>query len=210
MNKTKFFEEMKACRVNATAFITIGPRNGGKTALVMNQSGAPNAFLSMHKDGSEAMKKAWDKYEGWLKEFFMTFDEIIEEEHAQAIEDDREVQMLLAESEEVGMMEEEEKKEEIDLTHEAALVMNEEIDRLSQELADRRCYFYNADQIHNGQQAVIARYKREAFDHGPRIIQHILKVIVISRRLTLKKVGYMEVPPPPSKLVDLDEYEIPF
>ncbi|NIG12907.1 hypothetical protein F3J37_01695 [Pantoea sp. Al-1710] len=210
MNKTEFFDSMKECRVNLTAFITISPRDNGKTALVMNQSGAPNAFLSMHKDGSQSLRQAWDKYERWLKEFFMNFDDIINEDHVAAIEEDREIQALLAESDEVSMMEEEQKKEVIELTHEAALVMNEEIDRLSQDLADRRCYFYDDIQIHNGQQAVIARYKKEAFDNGPRLIQHILKVIVISRRRAEKLTGYAETPPPPRTSDDIFEYDIPF
>jgi len=208
--KAEFFKEMKECRVNATAFITVHARNGSTVALVMQQSGAPNAFLSRHKDGSEAMKKAQEKYEEWLNEFFMSGDEVVEADHVDAIEEDRQVQALLMESDEVVEMNETELKDVVEITHEAALVMNEEIDVLSQRLADCRCYFYSEEQIHHGQQEEIANYKRHAFDNGPRIIQHILKVIVISKRRCKLLKGYVESPPPPGDFFFMNEHELPF
>jgi len=210
MNKAKFFEEMKKCRANVSAHITIKGYEGGKTALVMNQSGAPNAFLSMHKDGSDAMQKAWAKYELWLKEYFETFDEDVLAEQIEECQCEREIRMMLKESEEVELMTEEEQKEVIEALHRAALVMNEEIDQLSQELADRRCYWYSEQAIHNSQQKVLNAYKRRAFDRGPRIVQHVVKVMVISKRLALHKTGYAEIPPKPDDLLDLKDCEIPF
>jgi len=210
MNKAKFFEEMKSCRVNASAHITISARKGGKTALVMNQSGAPNAFLSMHKDGSEAMRKAWDKYEAWLKEYFMNLDEIIELDRIEAIEEDRQVKALLVEDDEFEKVTEEEKQEVIDIVHEQALVMNAEIDVLSQQLADRRCYWKTEQAIHTSQVKVIIQYKRDAFKDGPRIVQHVLKVIVIARRIALYKTGLCEFEPKPSTVKKIEESDIPF
>jgi len=210
MNKVRFFAEMKECRVNASAFITIQPRKGGKTALVMQQSGAPNAFLSMHKDGSVAMKKAWDKYEEWLKEYFMELDEIIAQDHVDAIEEDRQITALLAEADQVEMLHDSEKKDVIDLCHEAALVMNAEIDDLSQRLADRRVYWSSPQAIHNSQQNVLIQYRKEAFQNGPRIVQHVVKVMIISIRRAKILTGYAEIPPNPKILVDIDECEIPF
>jgi len=210
MNKAKFFAEMKECRVNASAFITIQGRKGGKTALVMQQSGAPNAFLSMHKDGSDAMKKAWDKYEAWLKEYFMELDEIIAQDHVDAIEEDRQITALLAEADEVEMLHDSEKKDVIDLCHEAALVMNAEIDDLSQRLADRRVYWSSPQAIHNSQQHVLIQYRKDAFKNGPRIVQHVVKVMIISIRRAKILTGYAEIAPDPKTLIDIDECEIPF
>jgi len=210
MNKAKFFEEMKECRVNASAHITISPRSGGKTALVMNQSGAPNAFLSSHKDGSDAMRKAWDKYEAWLKEYFMSLDETIELDQAEAVEEDREVSAMLVEADELEEVSEPEQNDPIEIIHGQALVMNAEIDVLSQRLADRRCYWLSEQAIRNAQVKIITQYKRDAFNDGPRVIQHILKVIVISRRLALNKTGLCEIEPKPGRLVELNDCEIPF
>ncbi|EPK6502077.1 hypothetical protein RFC90_004030 [Klebsiella aerogenes] len=70
MTKSEFFAEMKECRVNASAFITTQGHNGGKTALVMIQVGAPNACLSTHRNESEALYSAMSKYSKWLKEYF--------------------------------------------------------------------------------------------------------------------------------------------
>lgn len=210
MNKAQFFAEMKECRVNASAFITIHPSNGGKTALVMKQSGAPNAFLSMHKDGSDAMKKAWDKYEAWLKEFFLTLDEIIAQDQVDVVEEDRHVKALLAEADEVEMIEETEMKDVIEVCHEAALVMNAEIDDLSQRLADRRVYWSSPQTIHNSQQKVLVQYRKDAFKNGPRIVQHVVKVMVISIRRAKILTGYAEKPPEVSNVIQIDECEIPF
>jgi len=211
MNKAKFFEIMRESRVNVTAhikFITF--TDSGRTALVMNQDRAPNAFLSFHNVDSKAFRETWDKYERWLNEYFMTLDEIIEQDHADAIEEDREIQVLLAESDEITTLEETEKKAAIEIIHDAALVMNAEIDDLSQKLADRRCYWHEPFLIHRQQLSVLNQYKLDAFKNGPRIVQHVVKVMVISKRLALKKTGYAEKEPDPSASVQLDECEIPF
>jgi len=211
MNKAKFFEIMRESRVNVTAhikFITF--TDSGRTALVMNQDRAPNAFLSFHNVDSKAFRETWDKYERWLNEYFMTLDEIIEQDHADAIEEDREIQVLLAESDEITTLEETEKKAAIEIIHDAALVMNAEIDDLSQKLADRRCYWQEPFLIHRQQLSVLNQYKLDAFKNGPRIVQHVVKVMVISKRLALKKTGYAEKEPDPSTSVQLDECEIPF
>jgi len=210
MNKAKFFEIMKESRVNVTAMITFQARPNGKTALIMTQQRAPNAFLSMHKDGSDSMKKAWDKYEKWLKEFFMNFEHIIDQDHADAIEEDRMITALLLEEDEVSELTEKEKQDVIEMSHEAALVMNEEIDKLSQELADRRVYWSNFERIHAAQQAVLNRYKVEAFENGPRIVQHVVKVMVVSVGRALKLTGYAEHPPKRYEGIKLEENDIPF
>ncbi|MGL5386683.1 MAG: hypothetical protein ACRDCA_12655 [Serratia sp. (in: enterobacteria)] len=81
--------------------------------------------------------------------------------------------------------------------HAAALIMNHEIDALAQKLADRRCYWMNAIAVHNTQQEVIAQYKRDAFNGGPRVANHIIKVIVNARRIAKTLTGYLEVEPKP-------------
>lgn len=210
MNKAKFFEVMKECRVNASAHITIKGYDAGKTALVMNQADAPNAFLSMHKDGSDAMQKAWAKYELWLKEYFMIQDEESLSQQVEEVDHQEDINMMILKPEEIESLPESEKTKVINAFHRGALVMNEEIDQLSQELADRRCYWLSQQAIQTAQVKVMNAYKRRAFENGTRIVQHVVKVMVIARRLALQKTGYAEIAPDPTVLVDLNDCEIPF
>ncbi|MCS4264983.1 hypothetical protein [Serratia sp. BIGb0163] len=86
MNKAKFFSILNECRANVSANVYVQGRNGGKTALVLNQYGAPNAFLSLHKDGSAAFEKAFSSYVKWLSQYFMEFNAAIEIAHTEALE----------------------------------------------------------------------------------------------------------------------------
>lgn len=100
----------------------------------------------------------------------------------------------------------------VDEAHDYALVMDEEITTLAQTLADRRCYWMNAETIVMRQQDVIQQYKRAAFDKGPRVAQHIIKVITIARRKALALKGHLESKPIPLTTCDLLDgtAEIPF
>jgi len=211
MNKTKFFEIMKESRVNETAHIkSITFTDEGRTALVMNQSSAPNAFLSFHDIKSQTFSKTKDKYERWLNEFLLSLDELIVADQIAAVEEDREIQAFMAESDEIEKINDEERSEDIDILHEQALVMNVEIDVLSQQLADRRCYWKTEQAILNSQVKAIIQYKRDAFKDGPRIAQHVLKVIVIARRIALYKTGLCEFEPKPRFFTDIKDSDIPF
>jgi len=211
MNKTKFFEIMKESRVNKTAHIkSITFTDEGRTALVMNQSGAPNAFLSFHEIESQAFSKTKDKYERWLKAFLLNLDEEIVADQTATLEENLEIQSLMAESEEIEKMNEEERSEDIDILHEQALMMNVEIDVLSQQLADRRCYWQTEQAILNSQLKAIDKYKQDAFKEGPRIAQHVLKVIKIARRIALYKKGLFEFQPKPRLVKSIKDSDIPF
>lgn len=84
---------------------------------------------------------------------------------------------------------------EVEKAHDAALVMNAEIDALAVKLANSRCYWWQPNTIHNVQQEVIAKYKREAFKNGPRVAQHIVKVIIIAKRIAARMKGIFEARP---------------
>lgn len=92
--------------------------------------------------------------------------------------------------------------------HAAALVMNHEIDELAQKLADRRCYWMCAEAVRNNQQDVIAQYKRDAFNNGPRVANHIIKVIVNARRIAETLTGYLETEP--QSVAEHTRSDIPF
>jgi len=70
VNRAKFFDIMTESRVNTTARITsITFTDEGRTALVMNQSDGPNAFLSFHNAESKNFHETMSKYKRWLKEY---------------------------------------------------------------------------------------------------------------------------------------------
>lgn len=79
--------------------------------------------------------------------------------------------------------------------HAEALVMNAEIDALAVKLANSRCYWWQPNTIHNVQQNAIAQYKRDAFKEGPRVAQHIVKVIIIAKRIAARMKGIFEERP---------------
>ena len=99
---------------------------------------------------------------------------------------------------------------EIEAAHTDALVMDAEIDILARKLADRRCYWMSAEHIANVQQEDIDSYKRHAFDNGPRVAQHIIKVIVIAKRIAKTLTGYLEHEPKPAPDQMVEASEIPF
>lgn len=88
MTKTAFFELLKSIRANVTAGVWIDLRPNGKTALTIRQDGAPNAFISMHRDGSASLDKAFKAYCKWVHEFAVKFDDVIEADHIEALEMD--------------------------------------------------------------------------------------------------------------------------
>ncbi|TNL05334.1 hypothetical protein CYD30_22495 [Kosakonia cowanii] len=125
MTKSEFFATMKASRVNASAFITIQGRDGGKTALVMIQADAPNAFLSMHRDGSESFSKAWLQYEKWLKEYFAQASEEVKAQIETDLKAGRPV------CEETGADLREWSGNDIEAAHAEALTFNAEVDEVA-------------------------------------------------------------------------------
>ena len=125
MTKSEFFATMKASRVNASAFITIQGRDGGKTALVMIQADAPNAFLSMHRDGSESFSKAWLQYEKWLKEYFAQASEEVKAQIETDLKAGRPV------CEETGADLREWSGNDIEAAHAEALAFNAEVDEVA-------------------------------------------------------------------------------
>ncbi|HCI6421258.1 TPA: hypothetical protein NPP08_000827 [Klebsiella quasipneumoniae subsp. similipneumoniae] len=125
MTKSEFFAEMKECRVNASAFITTQGHNGGKTALVMIQVGAPNACLSTHRNESEALYSAMSKYSKWLKEYFA---QAAEELNAQI---DADLKAGRPVCEETGADLREWSGIEIEEAHAEALAFNAEVDEVA-------------------------------------------------------------------------------
>lgn len=125
MTKSEFFAEMKECRVNTSAFITTQGHNGGKTALVMIQVGAPNACLSTHRNESEALYSAMSKYSKWLKEYFV---QAAEELNAQI---DADLKAGRPVCEETGADLREWSGIEIEEAHAEALAFNAEVDEVA-------------------------------------------------------------------------------
>jgi len=88
LTKNEFFQTLRDIRANITTRICIRVENKTFTGLVAEQTSAPNAFLSRHKDDA-ALAKAFAKYEAWLNEWFMNLDAMIAADHAEALEMDK-------------------------------------------------------------------------------------------------------------------------
>jgi hypothetical protein len=187
MNKSEFFAEMKACRVNETAYITYQPHQNGKTSLIMAQRGAPNAHLSMHRDCSPAMLKAMEKYELWLVEYFAQMEAEIE-----AIEQSEVTQSELV---------------EVLMHEEADVVFHTET--LAQKLADRRVWWLSKKTIANVQRSVIEDFKTNLFRSGLRSARWVLNVICKARLRSSQLKGYAEYPAPVNPEKSLI-HELPF
>lgn len=84
LTKNEFFQTLRDIRANITTRICIRVENKTFTGLVAEQTSAPNAFLSRHKDDA-ALAKAFAKYDAWLNEWFMNLDALIAADHAEAL-----------------------------------------------------------------------------------------------------------------------------
>lgn len=84
LTKTEFFQILRDIRANITTRICIRVENKTFTALVAEQTSAPNEFLSRHKDDA-ALDKAFAKYDAWLNEWFMSLDAMIAADHDEAL-----------------------------------------------------------------------------------------------------------------------------
>lgn len=84
LTKNEFFQTLRDIRANITTRICIRVENKTFTGLVAEQTSAPNAFLSRHKDDA-ALAKAFAKYDAWLNEWFMNLDAMIAADHAEAL-----------------------------------------------------------------------------------------------------------------------------
>lgn len=84
LTKNEFFQTLRDIRANITTRICIRVENKTFTGLVAEQTSAPNAFLSRHKDDA-ALAKAFAKYDAWLNEWFMNLDAMIADDHAEAL-----------------------------------------------------------------------------------------------------------------------------
>jgi hypothetical protein len=88
LTKNEFFQTLRDIRANITTRICIRVENKTFTGLVAEQTSAPNAFLSRHKDDA-ALAKTFAKYDAWLNEWFMNLDAMIAADHAEALEMDK-------------------------------------------------------------------------------------------------------------------------
>lgn len=88
LTKNEFFQTLRDIRANITTRICIRVENKTFTGLVAEQTSAPNAFLSRHKDDA-ALAKAFTKYDAWLNEWFMNLEAMIAADHAEALEMDK-------------------------------------------------------------------------------------------------------------------------
>lgn len=90
ITKAAFFAILNnpANKIGVTAHIFVSGREGGKTALVINQFEAPNTFISMHRDTANTIQAAFTKYNAWLNEWFQIQIAKMEVEaaHAEALE----------------------------------------------------------------------------------------------------------------------------